>query len=664
MPTFPVTRLAHVPIVARDGIVLSAAVYLPDAPGDGPFPAVIDAVPYRKDDDFLWSDWDTYGFMASRGVASVRLDLRGTGSSEGVIEDEYTAQELDDCEHAIAAVAAMEWCNGRVGMTGVSWGGFNSAQVAMRRPPALGAIAPIHWSANRYATDVHYVGGSLSVLDAVDWPGEMVVENALPPHPGIVGSEAFERMWHERLERTPQWPLNWPRRQRRDAYWKHGSLCEDWNALNCPVLAIGGWHDGYRDACLELLAHATVPRRAVIGPWGHTRPNRGWPDPKVDHRVLMARWFLRWLADERNGVEEEPMLIAYLMEGMPDRPYPADAVAGRWRAWWRWPSQGTGETRLELGDRRLLGGEPQTGPCRWDGPQSVGIGMPWWCGGSIPGGFSADMRPDDAGSLTWTTPPLEAELTVLGRARLRLRVSADREVALTAARLEHVRPDGRSALIARGSLNLTRRHSMEHPEPLVPGEMEEVEVALMAAGITIPPGHRLRLAVAGADFPITWPSPARAVLTVHGGTLYLPVPDETEEVEAPELPAPQEGPPNPVRPLEGLPPSWTIEREHVSGVVRTVSSHGWETHLPEGGFSAGSARVTGEIADGDPLSCRVISDNTATARHDGITAHARSRLQVSCTEASFVTEIDLRVERDGELFFERHWRDEVPRDLM
>ena len=117
---YPVRRIDHLPLEMDDGVVLSAAVFLPDAPGE--WSAIIDAVPYRKDDDFLAGDWDVYGFIASRGFACVRIDLRGTGSSTGILENEYLAREQDDLVRAIALVAEQPWCTGRVGMTGVSWG--------------------------------------------------------------------------------------------------------------------------------------------------------------------------------------------------------------------------------------------------------------------------------------------------------------------------------------------------------------------------------------------------------------------------------------------------------------------------------------------------------------------------------------------------------------
>ncbi len=639
------------PITARDGCVLSAAVYLPE--GEGAWPAIIDAVPYRKDDDFLWLDWDTYGNLATYGFACVRLDLRGTGSSEGVIADEYAEQELDDLEDAIATVARLPWCTGRVGMTGVSWGGFNCAQVAMRRPPALGAIAPIHWSHDRYNCDVHYVGGCLQVLQSVSWPGSMIVENALPPDPALVGFAAFERLWRLRLAETPQWPLNWARRQRRDGYWKHGSVCEDWTAIRCPVLSIGGWLDGYADACLAVLEHGRMPRRAVIGPWGHARPNTGWPGPPIDHRALLAEFFGRTLAEEP-APDPDPALIAFVLDGQPRERFPA-AIAGAWRAWSRPPC---GARTLDLAEL-----EGPLLPATWSGPQSVGAAMPWWGGGSgPPAGYGDDMGADDAGSLCFDAVLADA-ITIVGHPRLQATVSADRPVALLAVRLEHVRGDGSSALITRGNRNLAQRVSQEHPEPLTPGTPVEVEIELLATGITLPAGDRLRVSLAGADWPIAWPPPSRVALTVHAARLTLPEPSVDDEVSVPPLPVPVDrGIANPVRYRDVAPASWEDTSE--AGLRRLRTTSGWDADLPDGSRSAGSEDVICEIRDDDPTSCRALARHTALATHGGVEASASSRLELTCSETHFRVEIDLAVDRGGERIFEQSWVEDVPRDLM
>jgi putative CocE/NonD family hydrolase len=654
----PVRRIDHLGLQMEDGVVLSAAVLLPDAPGR--FPAVVDAVPYRKDDDFLSGDWDVYGFLASRGFACVRIDLRGSGSSTGILENEYLAREHDDLVQAIALVARQPWCTGRVGMTGVSWGGFNAVQVAMRRPPELHAIVPIHFTADRYHSDVHYASGTLQVNESAGWPGEMVAEMGLPPRPDIAGDDWVE-IWRDRLERTPQWPVEKLRHPRRDAYWKHGSWCEDWGAITCPVLAIGGWIDTYQDACLQLLEHAPTQSRVIIGPWAHTRPHKAWPGPAFDHREVMCRWFDRFLNDVDNGIDREPRLLAYLRDGVAPEPFP-DVAPGRWRAFTSWPSTAP-DTVLHLAAERLEPIAPASFEARtWRGPQWVGHGAPWWGAGGPPVGQSADMQTDDRHSLCFDTGPLEAPLEILGMPELDLEVSADRPVALVAARLEHVHPHGFSALVCRGGLNLTHRDSHEEPAPLQPGTRYRVRVPLVSTGTVIPAGHTLRLALAGTHWPILWPSPEPVAVTVHGGRLVLPAPDTAAEVAGVPLPAVTERPANPVRSLEGPEHAWTQIRHHSAGRSENRVKGGWEA-VWDGGRTYGSGDTRCLIDDDDPTSCRVITENIAECEHPGVRARCEGRLEQWCDRDRIHLEITQRVFRDGEPFFERTWRESFPRDL-
>ena len=456
-----------------DGVRLGATIYLPDAPGDGPFPALLESIPYRKDDWTLSRDRPLHGHFAARGYASVRLDIRGSGSSEGIAADEYTDREIEDNLQVLRWLAAQPWCTGRIGMFGISWGGFSALQAAMRRPPELRAIVPVHFSHDRYATDVHYYGGTLHVGESVYWPAEMVAENALPPDPERFGP-GWREAWLARLRATPQWPLIWLRHQHRDDYWRHGSACDDWAALTTPVLAIGGLHDAYREAVLAVLERGAGPRRGLIGPWGHTWPHAGWPAPSIDGLGEMDRWWDRWLRDERNGADEEPMLRVYVQDPVPVEPFP-DRIAGRWWVADRWPLDAPPsghEPRARASRWRgpARGRTRLTARARWHGPLTVGQGAPFWCGSGPPQGVPGDQREDDARSLCYTSQPLAEDLVIVGRPRVRLRVSADQPVAQVAVRLCDVAPDGTSALIARGALNLTHRHGHDHPVALVPGE--------------------------------------------------------------------------------------------------------------------------------------------------------------------------------------------------
>ena len=184
---YPVRIDRRVFVPMTDGVRIGVTLYLPDSPRDGPFPAVVESVPYRKDEDFFANDWRTYAYMAGKGFAGVRVDVRGTGASEGIATDEYTAREMADTLEILTWAAGQDWCNGSVGMWGISWGGFSALQAAMARPPELKAIVAAHATHDRFASDVHYVGGSLHAAEQADWPGLMVAYNGLPPDPDIVG---------------------------------------------------------------------------------------------------------------------------------------------------------------------------------------------------------------------------------------------------------------------------------------------------------------------------------------------------------------------------------------------------------------------------------------------------------------------------------------------
>jgi hypothetical protein len=286
------------------------------------------------------------GWFAGHGYACARVDIRGTGNSDGTIEDEYSEQELVDGLEIIAWLAEQPWCDGKVGIVGTSWSGFNGLQLAARTPPALGAVVTYYSTDDRYADDVHYRGGLVLPMDMALWANCMLSWNALPPDPAIVGA-GWREQWRERLERTPHFVEQWLAHQLRDDYWRHGSACENYAAIRCPVLAIGGWTDGYTDSVLRLLEHLDVPCRGLIGPWGHNDPVHGVPGPAVGSLGECVRFYDRWLKGIRNGIDEEPALIAWLQDSLPPRAR-YDERPGRWVAESVWPPPAEGELRLHL----------------------------------------------------------------------------------------------------------------------------------------------------------------------------------------------------------------------------------------------------------------------------------------------------------------------------
>ncbi len=630
-----VDRKVFVPM--RDGIRIALTLYLPE--GRGPFPAVVESLPYRKDDDCFTRDWQTYSYLTDAGIAGVRVDIRGTGASEGVITDEYTAEEMADAVEVIGWVAAQTWCNGNVGMWGISWGGFSSLQTAMLQPPALKAIVAMHATHDRFATDVHYTGGSIQAAEQGDWPTSMVALNGLPPDPEIVG-ERWRQMWVERLEQTPQWLFNWFRHQSRDSYWLHGSPCADYRSIRVPTLLIGGWLDGYIDGMLSMLDQLDCPRRAVIGPWGHYRPATGVPTPTFDHFELMARWFAHHLRGDDNGVMEMPFLTAWVRT---EPPYDAPVSTGFWQAW-------QAETAVDFWEMPL-GDGIQT----WDGPQWVGSHAPAWDRAVV---ASSDPILDDEASLTFESDPLPADLDLFGSPQVQLMVSSDQSAGLVAARMLAVSPDGNAFLICRGSRNLVFPDDLSVPTRVEMGEWRQVTFPLLAASARIPAGWRLRLSVAGADFPIAWPPGRRFRLSVDPARSRLRLPlllVGGETLTNPSAPPPPSAPAE----TERDEVEWRVERDEARTTFRRSLAR---DELQEGRLRY-STRQQWEVAVGaeDPTSTSLVSKVELKLERSDWKVGANGRVAITADADAFYLEIGLATFEDEQVIFERTWKEHIER---
>ena len=356
-------------IPLRDGCRLAARIWLPeDAEGD-PVPAILEYIPYHKRSFTRGRDEPMHAYFAGHGYAAVRVDMRGSGESDGLLHDEYLQQEQDDALDVIAWLARQPWCTGKVGMMGKSWGGFNALQVAARRPPALGAIITVCSTDDRYADDIHYMGGCL-LNDNLWWGSVMLALQGRPPDPAIVG-DGWRRTWLERLETMPFFPALWLEHQRRDAYWRHGSVCEDFSAIAVPVYAVGGWADGYSNAVARLLAGLSVPRKGLIGPWAHLYPHDGVPAPAIGFLQEALRWWDHWLKGRSTGIMDEPMLRVWMEDSLP----PAATIPkrpGRWVTEDGWPSARSKPLSLALNPGRLDATPASETALTIGSPQTVG----------------------------------------------------------------------------------------------------------------------------------------------------------------------------------------------------------------------------------------------------------------------------------------------------
>jgi len=642
--TYPVRIDRKVWVPMDDGTRVALTLYLPDASGDGPFPAVVESLPYRKDDDCFARDYRTYTHLAERGIAGVRIDIRGTGASTGIIEDEYVEQEQLDNLRVMEWLESRNWCDGNLGMWGISWGGFSALQTAVLQPPQLKAIVAMHATHDRFACDVHYTGGSAHAAEQLDWPGSMITTNALPPDPEIFGEGWFEE-WMRRLEGTPQWPFEWLRHQQRDNYWLHGSPCGDYQAIRCPTLLIGGWLDGYVDGMVAMAEHLSCPTRTLIGPWGHHRPATGVPAPTLDHFDLLARWFGHHLRGDDNGVMDMPPVTVYVRT---EPPYDADEVPGYWRSEDAWPPEGQIDVTLDLAD---LAYETTA----WSGPHWVGSHAPFW----DPGGFhTTDPAADDASSMRFDTAPFPETTEILGIASISARVTTDREVGLLAARLLAVDPEGHAHLICRASRNLVFPNDLSTPVRPTPNQPFQVTFPLRATSAVIPAGWYLRLSLSGADFPVAWPPGERFTLIVDpvGSSLVLPVVGRRGADRTLEIPSAPEPPYAPVETTRSD-GEWSVSTDGPTNTFRMIRG-GSETQ--PGLTYATDQWWTVSVDDYAPGTTRAQTTSVASLERPGWSVTTEGRLLVEGRDVFEVT-VELSARHNDVEVFRRTWSDSIPR---
>ncbi len=661
---YPVIEITNTWVPLADGTRLAARIWMPEDAVARPVPAVLEYIPYRKREFTAARDALVHPYVAGHGYACVRVDIRGSGESDGVLTDEYLKLEQDDALEVIAWLERQSWCTGSIGMMGNSWGGFNALQVAARRPPALLAIITSCASDDRYADDIHYMGGCL-LNNNLGWSSSMFAHNSRPPDPALVG-DSWRAMWMHRLEGSGLWIDTWLRHQRRDALWKHGSVCEDFGAITCPVFAVGGWNDAYTNAIPRLLSSLKVPRMAWIGPWAHRFPHMAAPGPAVGFLQEAVRWWDHWLKKRDTGLMEGPMLRAYIQDYVPPLPR-LETIKGRWVAERTWPGPGIQQRRMYLNHDGLQAAGGSETRLTISSPQDVGLFAGCWCGHGIGPTLPTDQRAEDAGSLVFESAPLEYCMDLLGAPVVQLELEADRPQAMVAVRLNDVAPDGAVTRVSYGLLNLTHRDSHEFPKPLVPGQRYRVRVQLNDVGQAFLPGHRIRIAISTSYWPIAWPSPESVTLTLYAGVsvLELPVRQPNPDQDRTAAPPPAEQP-------EGLRVTTLIaggEDRRVThdigrqeSVVESVNDQGTLRYDDIDLTTRVRSTERYVIKPSDPLSARTeIAWTVAMSRGDWA-IETRTRTVMTSTRTSFHLQAELDAFEGSRRVFSRNWTSEIPRD--
>jgi predicted acyl esterase len=658
-PSPPVygVRMERVWIPMKDGVRLAATLYMPDGrkPGER-FPALLDYLPYRKDDGTAAGDYPKNAYFARRGYVGARVDIRGFGASEGHPTDrEYSEQEQLDGEQVFHWLATQPWSNGKVGMYGISWGGFNALQMAMRNPPELKAIIAIDATEELFHDDIHYIDGLMHVDEF-----ELNMDMA----PGMAGAPDYtldEKVLGPRFEAAP-WSLEYFRHQRDGLFWR--SPVRPLSEIKVPCFVIGGLADGYRDSIPRMLEQVKAPIRALIGPWNHSFPNDADFGPRIEWREDAVRWWDYWLKGRDTGVLQDPKLVIFMRNYFPPDPN-LESVPGDWRAVKGWPPEDQKQSTMYLQPNHTLGARASGADVhRLKYVPSIGVEAGFWWGELL-----SDQRPVDAFSLVYDSEPLEEDLAIMGRPHALLRASADAPLANWFARLSDVAPDGQVTQITGAGLSGAQRDSMTDPTPLEPGKVYSLDIEMHLATWVFPTGHRIRVSVSNALWPMVMSTPYNMTTSLQlggrdGSRLMLPVvPLHGEK-------APNISPPQPSEERTDLksfgfpwPGEWLVTRDEGRRKTTVLWKGKMGGEYPWG-KETDLEQLTYEIDDAHPEVNVIHGEAETTFELKGRVLVWSGHLSFSSDAKNFFYKYTRELRRDGALVKTKTWEETIPRDFQ
>ncbi|MFK7893409.1 MAG: CocE/NonD family hydrolase [Granulosicoccus sp.] len=645
-----------------DGTRLAVRIWLPDDAEQYPVPAILEYLPYRKRDGTVARDHLTHPYFAGHGYAGVRVDMRGTGDSEGVCLGEYLLQEQEDALVVIEWLASQPWCSGKVGMVGISWGGFNGLQLAARQPQALAAVITLCSTDDRYADDIHFMGGCL-LTEKLAWGATAFSIANTPPDPVIVG-DRWRDMWQQRIDNNGLWMLDWFRHQRRDSFYEHGSVCEDYSAINIPVYAVGGWADGYTNSVFRLLENLHGACKGLIGPWCHKYPHFASPGPRIGFLQECLRWWDQHLKGIDTGIMSEPKLRAWIQE--PTQPSAnSQHRTGRWISEQDWPAAARTYWTLYLNDSTLAE-RAGNDTVIVDSPQNAGWTMGSWCG--YGDGDAAIDQNGERGLMTlFESAPLADAIDLFGFPVFHATASSNTEQANIAVILSAINADGSATQLSYGVLNLTHQHSHSEPSALIPDKPKVFTVQLNALGQRVEAGQRVRLALSTACWPLIWPSQGNSRLSISPGTARIELPlrtatDETlppfqqpEGAQALQTETLRAGEHYRLRKIDYLTGHDLIERYNDTGMIK---------HLHTGTSVQNISRETFTIDPADANSAKGCCEWTKRYTRDDWHAELVTSVTVEALARVWRIKATL-VASDAEgIVTQRKWSEDIERDLV
>jgi uncharacterized protein len=654
-------------ITMPDGVRLAVDLHMPTGTvANQKFPVLLEYLPYRKAESRA-SSYSQYSYFVRRGYVVARVDMRGTGTSEGrLIPYEYSEQEHKDGEAVIAWLAQQSWSNGNVGMFGISWGGFNAIQMAARNPPALKAIIAVDATEDLYQDDVHYMDG---IMHLDSWEMSMDLSNARPGAPDYVIDDAFFR---DRFDTEP-WMLTYKKQQRDGKFWDRASVRDRYDAIKIPSFHIGGWYDGYRDSLPRMLEHVKAPIKAMIGPWDHTWPNHPYPKPGMEWRHEAVRWFDHWLKGRHTGIMDEPKFAVYVRKWHPPGPFLEDAP-GYWRWEDGWPINRIEPRSFFAQPNRTLStvASPEAVVHQLRYVPSIGLeaGGPvmWW------GDIAHDQRPTDAYSLVYDSDTLAADIEILGLPKAVLTVASDAPRANWFVRVSDVAPDGTVTQVAGAGFNGAHMISAREPRALTPGQFFPLEIEMHFTSWVFPKGHRIRFAVNNAQWPMLWPTPHGMTSSLKlggpaGAHVVMPIVPSGSGRPAPTFLPPVEDPKMAgFETLEsgtasGYGEISSVDRNPQTGEVKAVATNS-DGHRYPWGTETSTEWIEHRTSDAHPEKTSLIGTYRMETTVGTRVLRWESDLSFTSDMDNFYYRFTRRLFENGRPVREKSWNETIPRDYQ
>ena len=646
-----------------DGVRLAVDLYKPGdlKPGDN-LPVLLEYLPYRKT-EARSSNYSVFSYFIAQGYIVARVDIRGTGNSEGrLIPYEYSDVELDDGEVVIDWLSKQPFSNGNVGMFGISWGGFNAIQMAVRHPPALKAIIAVDATENLFQDDVHYIDG---IMHMDSWEMSQDLDNSRPGAPDyVIDDDNFRNRFD-----TEPWVLTYKKQQRDGPFWDRASARDKYDQIKIPTFHIGGWYDGYRDSLPRMLANVEAPVKAMIGPWSHALPHEPYPNPGMEWRHEAVRWFDQFLKGKDTGILEEPWFAVYVREWHPPGPY-LDYAPGYWRWEDGWPIDRIQPMRMYPQANHTLSiaqADETVHALRYVPSSGLEAGGPvmWW------GDVAHDQRPTDAFSLVYDTDPLESDTEILGLPMARLNVSADAPRANWMVRLSDVAPDGTVTQVAGAAFNGTHRISAREPTDIVPGEEFALDIEMHFTSWVFPKGHRVRFAVSNAQWPMLWPTPYAMTTTLRlggadGSHIELPIVPPGDRASPAFLPpAPSPKYPGYESIDDGTPSGYgeisSVDRNPQTGEVTAIATNSGATKYPWG-TETYQETIEHKTSDAHPENTSMTGTHRMEVKLEDRTLLWEATLSFTSDRENFYYQYTRKISENRESVREKSWQETIPRD--